>query len=231
MGDQPLPAHRGRHVPQGLRRLVGGPLRQAAGTLSLRRLSLPVTPEVGGDKAQVSGSLRRGCRGRRQDAERAGPTEDALPAHAADAPRTRRSRSTRQYWDPEGRRTPSGTSARRIVEFEATGQQGVRPLRAKESSVICLSTMTIPQEWLATAIEGVEGQSKTWYAINRARINLMELPYREDDEHRSVCESTPLLSAPLFVLGASHSCVLEWLASSHWLCQTFLPAILLRYEY
>ena len=40
--------------------LVGGPLRQAAGTLGLRRLSLPVPPKVGGDEASVAWAVRRG---------------------------------------------------------------------------------------------------------------------------------------------------------------------------
>ena len=55
---QPLPAHRCGHVPQGLHRLVDGPLRQAAGTLGLRRLPLPVTPAMGADQAQVAGAVR-----------------------------------------------------------------------------------------------------------------------------------------------------------------------------
>ena len=35
-------------------RLVGGPLRQAPGTLGLRRLPLPVKTEMGGDEAQMA---------------------------------------------------------------------------------------------------------------------------------------------------------------------------------
>ena len=45
--DEPLPPHRGGHVPEGLHGLVGRPLRQAPGTLGLRRLPLPVTTAVG----------------------------------------------------------------------------------------------------------------------------------------------------------------------------------------
>ena len=37
------------HVTERLRRLVGRPIRQAPGTLRLRRLPLPVPPEMGGD--------------------------------------------------------------------------------------------------------------------------------------------------------------------------------------
>ena len=85
-GHQPLPAHRGGHVPEGLRCLVGLSLRPAPGTLGLRRLPLPVTGEVGGDQAQVAGALRRGGRDRRQVAGRVGPAENALPPHIADAP-------------------------------------------------------------------------------------------------------------------------------------------------
>ena len=49
MDNEPLPAHRGGDVPEGLRRLVGRPLRQAPGTLGLRRLPVPVPPQMGGE--------------------------------------------------------------------------------------------------------------------------------------------------------------------------------------
>ena len=58
--DEPLPSNRGGHAPQRLPELVEGALRQAAGTLGLRRLPLPVPAAVGGDKAQ---SLPRPDRG------------------------------------------------------------------------------------------------------------------------------------------------------------------------
>ena len=67
------------------------------GTLGLRRLSVPGTTAVGGDEAQVAGAVRRGGGDRRQDAARAGPAEEPVPTHAADAPlsggRPRRSSS------------------------------------------------------------------------------------------------------------------------------------------
>ena len=56
------PAHRGGDVPRGLRRLVVGPLRQAPGTVGLRRLPLPVPPALGGDQAQsLPPTKRRAC--------------------------------------------------------------------------------------------------------------------------------------------------------------------------
>ena len=57
---EPLPADRGGDVSEGLHGLVGGPLRQTAGTLGLRGLSLPVPTEVGGDEASVAWAVRRG---------------------------------------------------------------------------------------------------------------------------------------------------------------------------
>ena len=74
------PPHRGGHVPKGLPGLVGRPLRQAPGTLGLRRLPLPVTTAVGRDEAQVAGAVRRGGGDRRQVAGRACLRQGALPA-------------------------------------------------------------------------------------------------------------------------------------------------------
>ena len=52
---EPLSPHRGGHIPKRLLGLVGSPLRQASGTLGLRRLPLPIPPTVGGDQAQMAG--------------------------------------------------------------------------------------------------------------------------------------------------------------------------------
>ena len=57
---EPLSLDRGGDVAEGLPCVVEGALRQAAGTLGLRRLSLPVSFTVGGDQAPVAGAVRRG---------------------------------------------------------------------------------------------------------------------------------------------------------------------------
>ena len=62
----PLPSNRGGDVPQRLPELVERALRQAPGTLGLRRLPLPVPQAVGGDEAQVAGAVRRGGGDRRR---------------------------------------------------------------------------------------------------------------------------------------------------------------------
>ncbi len=72
-------------LPEGLRRLVVGPLRQAPGTLGLRRLPLPVTPALGGGEAPVAGAVRRGGGDRRKPARRARLGQDPIPAHASHA--------------------------------------------------------------------------------------------------------------------------------------------------
>ena len=84
--DKPLPPDRGGDVPQRLPELVEGALRQAPGTLGLRRLPLPVPPQMGRDEAQVAGAVRRGSGDRRRVARRAGPGQDVVPALPADAP-------------------------------------------------------------------------------------------------------------------------------------------------
>ena len=67
-------------------RLVEGALRQAPGTLGLRRLPLPVPKAVGGNEAEVAGAVRRGGGDRRQIAGGAVTGQDAVPALPADAP-------------------------------------------------------------------------------------------------------------------------------------------------
>ena len=62
-------------------------LRQAAGTLGLRRLPLPVTPAMGGDQAQVAGAVRRGGGDRREHAPQARLRQGAVPPSAKDSPR------------------------------------------------------------------------------------------------------------------------------------------------
>ena len=83
---EPLSPHRGGHVPKRLLGLVGSPLRQAPGTLGLRRLPVPVPSQMGGDQAQMAGAVRRGGGDRRQVAGRAGIHQGAVLAYAADAP-------------------------------------------------------------------------------------------------------------------------------------------------
>ena len=94
--DQPLPAHRGWHVPQGLRRVVGGSLRQAPGMFGIRRLPIPVPPKMGGDQAQAAGIVGRDGGDRCQDVGWAGATQDAVPAHAGNG-------WHRRSWEPRGR--------------------------------------------------------------------------------------------------------------------------------
>ena len=100
---------------------VVGPPRQAPGTLGRRRLPLPVTPQMGGDQAPVAGAVRRGGGDRRQDAGRLGPGQDAVPAHAQDAP------------GPCGRprrgKDGSGRAARRVRERVRGTLWSVKPPR------------------------------------------------------------------------------------------------------
>ena len=86
LDDEPLPAHREGHVPQRLHELVEGALRQASGTLGLRRLPLPVPPAVGGDQAQMAGDVRRGGGDRRQIAGRAGALDKTPYLHSLRVP-------------------------------------------------------------------------------------------------------------------------------------------------
>ena len=58
----------------------GRPLRQAPGTLGLRRMPLPVTTAVGRDEAAVAGAVRRGGGDRLETKGRAGLRQGALPA-------------------------------------------------------------------------------------------------------------------------------------------------------
>ena len=54
--DEPYPLIEAGEVPPRLPELVAGALRQAPGTLGLRRLPLPVPPALDGDQAQVAGN-------------------------------------------------------------------------------------------------------------------------------------------------------------------------------
>ena len=91
---EPLIAHGGGSVRAGLHGLLDRLLRQAAGTLGLRRLPLPVQTAVGRDESQVARVVRRDCRDRCQPAVRASPRQDSIRTRPADSSRLERSRST-----------------------------------------------------------------------------------------------------------------------------------------
>ena len=98
--------------------VVEGALRQAAGTLGLRRLPLPV-PLSGGSRPSAGG---RSCSPRRWRSTRtcaAGWPSPRSPTFTpCGCPSPRRSRSTKRTLEPMGNRTGSATSARGTVASE-----------------------------------------------------------------------------------------------------------------
>ena len=116
--DEPLPSHRGGDVPQRLPELVEEALRQAPGTLGLRRLPLPVPAAVGGDQAQVAGAVRRGGGDRRPACGRGWPWTRRRTCTPCGCRWPRRSPAMRWTWERTGCETGSETSARDIVGCE-----------------------------------------------------------------------------------------------------------------
>ena len=121
MDDEPIPAHRGGHVPErlpGTDGLVGSPLRQAPGTLGLRRLPLPVPSQMGGDQAPVAGAVRRGGWRSTPGCGTGWPWTRPHTSTCCGFRLPRRSPSTKRSWEPMGRGTGSATSARDTVGCE-----------------------------------------------------------------------------------------------------------------
>ena len=106
--DEPLPSNRGGDVPKRLPELVEAALRQAPGTLGLRRLPLPVPAAVGGDQAQVAGDVRRGGGDRRQICGRGCHWTRRRTCTPCGGPWPRRSPAMRWTWERTGLRDGFG---------------------------------------------------------------------------------------------------------------------------